>query len=57
MSYFIFTLVSVFALAATIVLFFHWKKYGMGGAAITLAETVYLAVSASLLAIAFFSIN
>jgi hypothetical protein len=53
----VFMLVSLFTLVSTIVLFFHWKKYGMGGAVIALMEVVYLGGSAALLAVAFFSLK
>jgi hypothetical protein len=48
---------ALFAAVMSAILFFHWRKYGMGGATLALTELVYLAVSVSLLAIAFFALN
>lgn len=53
----IFFLSAFFVLVVTIVMFFHWKKYGLGGPALALAEATYLTVAAALLASAFFSLN
>jgi hypothetical protein len=50
-------LVSAFTAIVTIILFFHWKKYGMGGASLAFMELIYLVVSAVLIVTAFMAIN
>jgi hypothetical protein len=52
-----FFLSATFVLIVTLVMFFHWRKYGLGGPVLALVEVVYLSVSAVLLAVAFFSLN
>jgi len=54
---FIFFLIAGFTAVISVVFFFHWRKYGMSGAVFAIAEFVYLGVSATLLAVAFFSLN
>lgn len=53
----IFLLVTLVVTIVSVILFFHWRKYGLGGATFALIEVVYLVVCVMLLAIAFFSIN
>lgn len=53
----LFFAVAMIVAVVSIILFFHWRKYGMGGAILALTELVYLAVSAVLLATAFFSLK
>jgi|GEM_PF-2353626 len=50
-------LVATFTAIATIILFFHWKKYGMGGVSLAFAELIYLVVSVVLIVVAFLAIN
>ncbi|MEK7669576.1 MAG: hypothetical protein AAB350_03270 [Patescibacteria group bacterium] len=50
-------LVAAFTAVASLVMFFHWKKYGMGGAALALMELLYIGVSAVLIVTAFLTIN
>lgn len=52
-----FFLSAAFVGVASLIMFFHWKKYGMGGPVLALAEVVYLSGAAVLITIAFFSIN
>lgn len=52
----VFLFVVLFCAGATIIMFFHWKKYGMGGAKLAMAETIYLTVSVVLLTVAFFNL-
>lgn len=40
----------------SVVLFFHWRRYGMGGAVFAVMEMVYLGGAAVLLAVAFFTL-
>jgi len=49
--------VATFTAVVTLVLFFHWKKYGMGGASLAFMELAYLVVSVVLIVIAFLAIN
>lgn len=53
----VFFLIAGFTAVISVVFFFHWRKYGLGGTMFALAEFVYLGVSVVLLAIAFFSLN
>ncbi len=53
----IFFAMAAFTAICSLVLFFHWRKYGMDGATFAFAELVYLTVSAALLAAAFFALN
>lgn len=53
----LFLLVTIFAATASLILFFHWKKYGMGGAVLAMTETVYFAVAVVLLSVAFFALK
>ena len=52
----IFFLAAAFAGVTSIILFFHWKKYGMGGKVLALTELVYLIGAASLVLAAFLNI-
>lgn len=52
-----FFLMATFTAVVSLILFFHWRKYGMGGAILALTELIYLAVSGVLLAVAFYAIN
>lgn len=53
----LFFLCTLVAALASIIMFFHWRKYGMGGPVLAITEVVYISVSAVLLATAFFSLN
>lgn len=53
----VFFLSTVFVFIAAAIMFFHWRKYGLGGPILALAEVVYFTLSAVLLATAFFSLN
>lgn len=53
----VFSLVTVFVAVVSIVLFFHWRRYGISKAFFAFVEVVYLGVCAILLSIAFFSLN
>lgn len=53
----IFLISVLFVGIVSVILFFHWRKYGMGGKVLAIAEVIYLIGSALLLAGAFFSIN
>lgn len=54
---FVLFIVAAFAGIASLVMFFHWKKYGMGGATLALMEIVYVVVAAILIVVAFLSLN
>ena len=51
-----FLVVVLFSAGASIVIFYHWKRYGMGGAKLALIETIYLTVAVILLSIGFFNL-
>jgi hypothetical protein len=44
----IFFLTLTFTAGASAVMFFHWKKYGMGGKTLALAEILYSVVTVAL---------
>lgn len=48
-----FFVMTLFAAVMSVILFFHWRKYGMGGKTLALAELLYLTVSVALLVVAF----
>lgn len=50
-------LVAAFTAVVSIVMFFHWKRYGMGGAALAFMEVLYIVVSIVFIIIAFLSLN
>lgn len=50
-------IVAAFTAIASLVMFFHWGKYGMGGAALALMEILYVVVSVALVVTAFLSLN
>jgi len=50
-------LVAAFTAIASLVMFFHWKKYGMSGATLAFMELVYISVSVLLIVVAFLSLN
>lgn len=54
---FFFFIMSTFTAVTSLVLFFHWRRYGMGGATLAFTELIYLVVAVALLAIAFFALN
>ena len=53
----LFLVISGFTAIISAILFFHWKKYGMGGASLAFAEVVYIVGAVSLIAIAFFALG
>lgn len=53
----IFLVIFLAVIIASFVIFFHWKKYGIGGKMLPTMEFLYLAGSAVLLGIAFFALN
>ena len=52
-----FLLFIAFAIIATIVMFWHWRRYGFGMKGIILAEVVYLTGLVILLGGAFFELS
>ena len=54
---FIFFVVAGITAIISVVLFFHWRKYSLGGAVVAIIELIYLAVAVTLLGAAFFAIN
>ncbi|OHB14743.1 MAG: hypothetical protein A2431_00195 [Candidatus Zambryskibacteria bacterium RIFOXYC1_FULL_39_10] len=50
-------LVAAFTAIASLVMFFHWRRYGMGGATLALMEIVYVVVAVMLIVVAFLSLN
>jgi hypothetical protein len=55
-AHLLFFLIALFTLILSLVLFFHWRKYGLGGGVLAITELVYLGVSLFLLTTAFFAI-
>ena len=53
----VFFVIAVVTAIVSVVFFFHWRKYGMGGKVLALTEGVYLVVAALLLVAAFAGIN
>lgn len=53
----IFFLVTTFVGVVSLILFFHWRKYAIGGIAFAFTEIIYLVVCVGLLIVAFFGIN
>lgn len=51
-----FTVVAIVALVS-IILSFHWRRYGLSKAVFAVTEIIYLFVCVILLTIAFFSLN
>ncbi len=51
----IFWLIAAFAALLSLILFFHWRKYGQGGPVLALTELIYLGVSVFLLTTAYFA--
>ncbi len=49
----IFFFVSAFSLILTFILFFHWRRYGIGRIGISIAEIIYLVGSAGLIMFVF----
>jgi len=52
----IFWLVAAFTALLSLVLFFHWRKYGQGGGVLAVTELIYLGVSILLLTTAYFAL-
>lgn len=46
-----------FAAVVSLVLFYHWRRYGFGGTALALTELVYLVGCVVLLSTAFFALQ
>lgn len=57
LSKLVFAIIALLALIMSLVLFFHWRRYGMGGIVLGITETVYLVVTVLLLGSAFFSLQ
>lgn len=53
----LFLATTIYTAVISTILFFHWKKYAMGGKFLATMEVVYLVFSAVFLATAFFNIN
>ena len=53
----VFFLVTLVVAIVSVILFFHWRKYGLPDATFAFVEVVYLVGCVLLLAVAFFSIN
>jgi len=54
---FLFFIVAGLTAVFSLILFFHWRKYGLGSAVLAITELVYLVGAAVLLFIAFLSLN
>ncbi|MEK7642775.1 MAG: hypothetical protein AAB392_03185 [Patescibacteria group bacterium] len=54
---FVFWAIFLFVLVVFCVVLYHWRKYGLGGPILVIAELVYIGVSALLLIFAYFSLN
>lgn len=53
----IFFLVVGLVALISIILYFHWKKYSLGGPLVAFMEILYVVVCVTLLATAFYSLN
>jgi len=53
----VFFVMAALTAIVSVIFFFHWRKYGMGGIILAITELVYLGVAATLLGVAFFGIN
>jgi hypothetical protein len=53
----LFFIAAFFAAVVSLVLFYHWRRYGFGGAALAITELVYLTGSVLLLSTAFFALQ
>ncbi|MFA6269933.1 MAG: hypothetical protein WC657_01865 [Candidatus Paceibacterota bacterium] len=53
----LFFVMAAFTAGVSLVLFFHWRRYGMGGSKLAFTELIYLVVAVALLATAFFALN
>ena len=53
----VFALAALMALIFSLVLFFHWRKYGMGGKVLATMEVFYLVGVVLFLATAFLALN
>lgn len=51
---FLFFIVAIFVAITSAILFFHWKKYSMGGKVMAFTEVLYIVVCVCLLSVAFF---
>lgn len=57
-AYLVFFLVAIIAAVVSVILFFHWRKYGVGsGRAFALVEVAYLLGVVVFLGTAFLSLN
>ncbi len=52
----VFFLIALVTCVMSVIFFFHWRKYGMGGKVLALAEFGYLGVAVWLLVTAYFNI-
>lgn len=57
LGHLVFFLMAGFTAVISLILFFHWRRYGLGGATLAFTELVYLAVSVALLTVAFLALN
>jgi len=55
--WFIFSIVVIFTIIMSVVLFYHWHKYGYGVVRMGLATTIYVTVAAILIGFIFSSIS
>lgn len=53
----VFFLVALVAGIISLILFFHWRRYSLGGKFLALMEVIYLTGTVAFLLIAFYSLN
>lgn len=53
----LFYTVLTIVLVVSIILSFHWRRYGLSKAVFAITEIIYLVVCVTLLTVAFFSLN
>ncbi len=57
LAHLVFFLVALVVAIFSLIFFFHWRKYGMGGKVLALTELCYIVVAVGLLALAFINIS
>lgn len=53
----LFLFVIIFVAIVSVILFFHWRRYGISKVFFAFVEVVYLGICAVLISVAFFSLN
>lgn len=53
----VFFVVSLFVAVMSVILFFHWQKYGMGGRVLRIFEALYFVGAVFFIVMAFINLN